>query len=725
MAFGIKKNQADTQTKRVLTKIQDSLLNSGPITSVATEAYGVNYEQLSSSQQAALASSEDSLSNALESIVHTMISDKMLPASGITEAQRKAAIGAGMFAASPMKALRSSMSLTPAMENNTNTSSLMPSSVPDAQFNRSWGLEAYDESENKNAALFSITYNMQASRQDEFGESLFPTITINPDEVGASISIDLMTVMDSVTRDISGSFTDFERVNVIRSLADNTVLQKEQTRAYPIHRADTAANFVDPAVIAPRNILIDRTPAVTSALAFGKRFDIIGISQTQELLAKGAMDQTDSLSPAVNLTNVYASFANGADTDTIAFKTKGVPTSAFAANPQDNYRTVILSFVSDAIQIRPTTTQVDGSAMVALAGLTTGNQTARLRLSVNGRINIETGETELTAGGISLHTLTDVNGDQVDTTAGAGAATKTLLEAGTLIGYDLEAWRNNLNRRQQGQLINTTKFTQIYNVALLSPITALHPINIDDSVQSSDIQTLVTTTRFRIANDGVSALLNASSTLAEFADVRDAAGRSPDVLGIGSKLVRPSYKATTIDMAATIDSLSSKDRPEDIRAVLVNEIRDAVFNLYRDSEYKAAADALNGGEAPTPTVVIATDQVLGKYLTVMGDLRTLSNDFEVKVVTSLDKRMYGKIFVTFGVFDSNRNTAINPLNFGNMVWAPELVLNANIARGGQISAETVVQPRYLFIVNLPILAEITVTNVNSVLNRIGVYQNNL
>jgi hypothetical protein len=47
-----------------------------------------------------------------------------------------------------------------------------------------------------------------------------------------------------------------------------------------------------------------------------------------------------------------------------------------------------------------------------------------------------------------------------------------------------------------------------------------------------------------------------------------------------------------------------------------------------------------------------------------------------------------------------------------------VVITANISRGGQISKETVVQPRYLFITHLPILAVLTVENIPDVLNKV-------
>jgi len=247
------------------------------------------------------------------------------------------------------------------------------------------------------------------------------------------------------------------------------------------------------------------------------------------------------------------------------------------------------------------------------------------------------------------------------------------------------------------------------------------PAHVDGQIDASDIQALITTTRIRIANEAVTMILKANDLLAAYVSVRDNADESPDVLGVGRYYVRPAYYARPFDATTMVDSIKSHERAADIQAALVNEIRDIVYLLYRDSEYKAAADALYGGTGPIPTAVIATDPYTARYLMVTGDLRTLGGEFDVKVVSTLDYRMRGKIIITFGIFDSERNASINPLNNGNLLWAPELVLTANIGRAGQFSRETLVQPRYRFIQNLPVMGYLTVTNIPNVLGKLPLW----
>jgi hypothetical protein len=74
----------------------------------------------------------------------------------------------------------------------------------------------------------------------------------------------------------------------------------------------------------------------------------------------------------------------------------------------------------------------------------------------------------------------------------------------------------------------------------------------------------------------------------------------------------------------------------------------------------------------------------------------------------------GKIFLSFGQFDSDLNSKPNPLHFGCMGWKPEMTLTLPISRDGQISKELTVQPSFLHIVNMPIMGELTVQNISQV-----------
>ena len=58
--------------------------------------------------------------------------------------------------------------------------------------------EAFDERELRNHLPFSVAWNVQASRQDEFSEAFYPTSVFTPDQVGLDLSARRILVFDEV-----------------------------------------------------------------------------------------------------------------------------------------------------------------------------------------------------------------------------------------------------------------------------------------------------------------------------------------------------------------------------------------------------------------------------------------------------------------------------------------------------------------------------------------------
>ncbi len=591
--------------------------------------------------------------------------------------------------------------------------------------------EAYNEASIRDSALFTMTYNYLAARQDEFGETLFPTIVQSTDMAGITINVKLMTVFQGVERNISGAFQNFNRKNIIRAVADSSILNKDTNKVIPVSRTESLSRFVDAAVIAASTVTVDGEAISTAPLKIGATVDLLGISQPASMVAKGTNDQTDSLEPRAYIENIYVTIDNGlADpnhkVDTIKISVKDIPYSNFVFNPQDNYKTALLNFDTDSMIIKKPTSgnlvQVDGSALEFIEEINTNNWAVRLKGTLTGSLNVETGELKVNAGGLSVYkVMLQTDGTDVSITSGAGQTlANDIASKAVVIGYDIAAWRTNANLRQRGQLINVTEFNQIYNVALRAPITAQHPISANQQIDSSDVQSLISTTRTRIGNEAVTNLLEFAESLKNYKAIygnEDDVVLGPDILGIGRYFVKPQYIENAIDVPNDMNSLTSAERTLDIQAAIVNMIRNIAVRLYVDSEYKAAADHLSGAMSLVPTVVVATDPSIASYIMSPGDLRTLGAEFNLRVVSTLDLRMRGKIFVTFGVFDESRNNAPNALNFGNMIWYPETVVTANVTRNGQLSRETIVQPRYLFINNLPVIGYISVTGITEALTK--------
>lgn len=724
MIFGSKQNRNGAGHAHVATPALDTLLaglqrqvnaNGTGFASAEVARSALSLESIDASAAADLNSTVDGLTTALESI----IAGSGLGADKFTVAQREAGIAAGILAGDVQGTLRA-----PTQHNVVSTESMKflgadVVAVGDAVSGRiKQALEAYDERENRNAVTYSVAYNMQAARQDEFGEAFFPTVNVTPDQVGYTVTIRLVQVYNEVRRQTSGDFKDFGKRNIIEAVIDPTILQNDTTKIYPIVRNESAKHFVAPALVTPQDILLEDTAEITTApLRIGATFSLLGISQTEALLETGLLDSTDAIDAAVALENLYVKLGDGANAEAIKFPALRLPLSQFTYSVQNNYRVMTLNFETKSLMIGKNTKQVDGSASAILDPVVQGEYSVRLGVKVSGSVNLETSETSLFASEVVVTRITNKDGDTLALDGATAAPLVALFEGATVAAYDLDARRSNMNRRERGQLLDTTFYTQIYNVPLRSPITVPRPMNLGDQNDASDLAALITATHIRTSNAAVDELLRANDLLRDYVNDVDGLGTAPDILGVARFLVTAVHEEDTLDVSTVIDSIKSHERAADIQAVLVNRLRDMVYRMYRDSGYKAAADALAGGVAPTPTVIIGTDPVISRYLTVTGDLRTLGNDFDVKIVSTLNVRMKGKIAVSFGHFGEGFDGQPNPMHFGNMAWKPELALVLPLHRNGANSKELTVQPSFLHVTNLPVLAVLEVEGIPDVVSK--------
>ncbi len=572
-------------------------------------------------------------------------------------------------------------------------------------------LESYDERDNRHATAHSITYNLLTARQDEFGEAFFPTVVVAPDQTGYIVSIRLINVMDDIRRDVSGSLDKFNKRNIIHAVIDASILDNDSTKIVPVHSVESASNFV--AGLSPVAVELDGESINTSALAFGKRFSLLGISQTAKLLQTGILDTSDSIDPAIKLDSIVLSVG----TEHVKLRTSAIPLSEFHAAQQGHYRTMRLAFDPQQIVVKGAVRLADGTGVsTELASLVTTGHSVHLGISVNGSVNLETAETGLTASEVTVLAVYDEDGNKLSIDSGAGKTTAELFDGVTAVGYTLEARRTNSNRRQRGQLLTTDYYQQIYNVPLHAPITTQRPVTVSDQTDASDLSALITATHIRTSNAAVTRLLEAVETLRDYVQNSQVVEQNPELLGIANWLVKAYFAEDTIVVKDIVDSLKSHERMADLQAAIVSKIRHAAYTAWRDSGIKAAADALAGGVAPKPTVIIGTDPVIANYLMVNGDFRTLGNDFDVKIVSTLDSRVKDQVFITFGQFGEGKDGLPNPLHFGNMAWKPELTLVLPMTRNGQISKELTVQPAFAHIVNLPVLVHFTVEGIADVVD---------
>lgn len=569
-------------------------------------------------------------------------------------------------------------------------------------------LESYDEKENRAASIFTVTYNLRAARQDEFGEAFFPTVVVAPDQQGYHVHINLINLISGIRRKANGEAGDWNRHNLVHVIRNPSLIDSSSTKLIPVYRAGNESYFVDTALVSSTTVDINGEQVTTAPLAIGKSIELIALSQTDLQLERMYMDETDSIDTDIQLKSIYLKVGD----DVLRYPVSHLPGAQFHYPVQGDQQRMDVRLETEVLSIGPTTKTAGGAVLDTLQPVVTGDIVVYLRTVVTGSVVRDKGETEMNASAVRVVKIIDANKDVHLPSSLQYAAIVALFANAQVIGYDLDTRRTNLNRRSIGQMLETRQEVQAYAVPLLSPFTVKRPQGLNDTTDQSDLASLVTLTRAMASGKAVDELFKAAETLKAYVqEGRRSVGDNLRILGVGSHLITAHYEYKEIKVDELAMSRNSAELAANIQAAIINVIRDMVFRGYQISGWKAAADMLEGGDSKKPTVVIGTDQTLGRYLQVSGDLRTIGGGFDdYLIVDTQNDKMKGKIFIAFMPAGVAEGTP-HPLQLGNMAWKPEVAVVLPIHRNGANSKELTVQPAFRHVVNTPFLLEIDVTGI--------------
>ena len=574
-------------------------------------------------------------------------------------------------------------------------------------------LEGYDDRNNKTTARYSIAYNLYAPRQDVYGETLFPTVTIAPDQPGFTTSIDLVHIIDQVRRSTKGESDKYNRKNVIHALRDPSILRNDATNVVPVFRDDNKHVFVSDTVLTPATITKNGEEVTTQPLLFGaKTFSLPGVSQTDLELSVAEFNQTDVLDTAIRLKTLFLQVGDAASKEVISFDTTSLAGSTFNESMQGDDRKMILNLAAGDLIINANTKLASGSALVDLAPIVTGNFMVRLKVEISMNVLLDIGDFNSMTSPVQIVEVIDSSGAIHTPKSAAVAAIVGLFADMRMIGFEVEARRINSNRRTIAQMLDSRIYNQNYAIPTYAPFTVQRPQNAGDQNDTAAVNALVQVARALTQAHAVYKLQETDRILSSAVDHRRSIHSVTELMGVARLVVTPFYERHEVVVNNSMASIKSHEIAADARAVLVNLIRDVAFRAHRDSGLQIAMDAVYGGAAPKPCVILATDPYIEQYLHITGDLRTLADKFDVKIVSTPVRTMYGKIFLTFGNFDPSLEGQPNPFHFGNMAWRPETVMAFPTARDGATSVELTVMPTFLHIVNLPVLARIDVKGLS-------------
>ncbi len=697
------RREDNSYTGKVLSAVRNTLNDVKGTTSLIEVSRSLGMESMTEGQVGQLNTALETMTSRTANMVAG------LGIEGISVQQQSSMVAAAIAAAD----LKSFAARGLSMEAIESAKGVVGNAVmSDAFANRLPAMEAYDESNNRDSVVYTVAYNFLAAKQNDFGETFYPTHVVSNDNVGVTVSLRLIQVYDDIKRNVNGALARFNRKNIVKALIDSTILKNEMTRVVPVVRPASLANFVDPALVPAAAVVLEGESINTAPLKVGVEMDIIGLSQTDTLLAAGVMDRTDGLDRSINLQNVYIKVG----ADVLSYNVSNLATSNFLAQPQENYKRHALNFNSHSLVVNKAKKRADNTALVELADVVTEDLILQLKINMTGTVNIEEGGLVVYGNSIKIEKAFDAAGVELALTHAKVAPLVAKFATAVIFGYTLKAYRNNLNKRQRGQLLDTTYQNQTWTLPLRSPVSVIRPPNADSQTDSGDLASLVAATFARTSNEAVTTLLETAALLKEFVDSRVPTSLAPDLFGVARELVEPTYIGETLDVNAVINSVSSHEKAADIQAVLAQKIRDIGSRLYRDSGFQAVIETKVAGVEGEPTILVGTDPMTARYLMVDGDTRLTGPTFNYKVVTTPDERMQGKLVIALGYPDQSEGT-LNPIHFGYMLWSPEATIVIPQARGDQISKELTVMPRFRHITNVPVMGMVEVKNIPDVVSK--------
>lgn len=684
-----------------------------------TTAGIIAMESLSPIQADELSQNANSIADSLRSAFDSILESKNgLGFESLTDSQIQAGVVAAMAAGNPveyaMAALNNRAKNTGDIKVIAATAS---GSAGRLDFRDEVAMEAFDQRVLEEMMPYSIAFNVQAARQDEFSETFFPTVVISPENGGMDVTIEHTSVYNAIKHSSSGKATTFDQSNLLEAVSNADILADESTALVPFVQPDNSNldMFIDPALVGTSVRKVSGEDIETAPLVVGKEINLIGISDHPGLIGAGILDHTDAVDPRLFVeTLIFANEYDDAGTpanDVLRFNVSRLPRNAFINSIEGSGREMTLNFRADALTINAATTNVDGSALGSTTLIASNDYTVRIGINVTGSAHLEYGTVEVVGATVNVLDIFDVDGNEISKSAGAGLAVVTAMKSMRLVGYELGASRTNSNRRTRGLLLNNNSQTERFAIPLGAPISAPAPIG--SGRDTRDLESLISAARIRNSNNAVTTLLNYAETLRSYVINAQGGYGKVSIEGIARHVVSPFFEEIDLDMTTALNSIRSKDRADDISSALINTIRDLAYRMYRDSRYQAALDASSLG-GKRPTLLVGTDSVIQRHLMVEGDTRTFGMTFEnSKIVHSFDSRMANKVIISF-TRDGGEGS-VDPLGFGNHGWIPELTSSMTVTRDGATYQEAMVQPRSRHVNNLPIMAVINVTNLEEVM----------
>ena len=624
---------------------------------------------------------------------------------------------------------------------------ISPSSFDKLATDISTTMEAFDGQNPNNPIYLSLVTTYAVMQGDPFINDFYPIMPLDMEQSHITIQTPVTALHNPLSeRDVDGYGKTpdklFNRLLLSKNIYSD-VFTSTSNKCIPVYDVTNAAH----ANLFYTNVatVIDNTSGKnieTLPLKVNTLIDIISISKTSAEISKGVSDGAESLVNSVKLTDLFFTLnktvAGAPVTETFKIDVRGIDSATFSQSTIGEERDYLAHINTNVavFSLEPVNSEGGASAILTDVGL--ANYKVRLALEVIANVNLESGGMKVSPAGkgVSFVALHDGTNTQLAATATASTDVKALFDTAEIVGYHQDSYRTNSDLRTAGLTFTViNKQAQLY-APYKSGSTAYTPIvefGTSNDANRLNGGTLPNITLIQMHNAAVDQLLRTERTLSSVTSngTLVISDTTQAVLGLGSYHVTPTYTKDTLDLSAFISSVKSSERKEDIKAAITQKLVDVLLHLGNVSNYFVSSMLLHGsdettGAIRTTNVVLVCDQYIYNYLDPdqNGEIRV--KDFTIRCSKTLNPKMAGKIYFTFGGIQSatevsNNVVTINPISgLGLTIVRPTIVSPAIATRtsngGSLLRSDTF--PCWEFHNTNPVLGRIDVANITEALAKI-------
>lgn len=565
----------------------------------------------------------------------------------------------------------------------------------------------------------SIEFNLQSARQNDEWEHMFPTVTLDPSDIGMEVDINLLYIHQQVRHGMNrADNAPYKRRNLLDAVTDPSVFDDNTIKFFPYFKEDPQGDyrefFLPETKKAPAFPISDSHTVRTNPLLFGTaQKPLLSLSAHPGSVGSSSRDETDEFDPRFRLQDIYILVSKpGEDPanlegQVVHYSTLNLPKSAFQLAQEGNRRTVLLNFRDAKFALSGDRKDCLGNDIEALATLKDQGYTLAFSIEASSEINLQDGIEKHSRAFLSLEALTNKQNVSLDMTTGPG---KTLISGFKLtpVAYEYGAMLSNANRRSRGTLLDNQAEAERYKTTLQSPITMQRPPSGSVAPEESQVANLILTARMRNNTQAGTKVLNYEETLEDVVKTHINKYEVASIEGVGRWYVHPWYERKTFDAELQIAALQSSDVPGELRCALLNVLRDQVNRAFLESRFEPALQVYSKYTMSRPKVGILTDPVIRNWLWQAGDVRSLGEGFDFYIDHTYDERFRNTIRWYF----STTSEGFHALHAGAFLWVSELVTTTNTSRDNRVAEELTVQPRCEHVWCCPIMGRLDVVNMS-------------